>query len=152
MYLVDFRGRRTSSILLLYYNLIRSFFLFLRIARSPCFHFRRSPLWCDSFYTENTVGMKLTHCTTSSSCSYTDPVFALGSNHFVQYTLGTFLYIIFPIIVSAVAHMITIRDINYVLPDIPIPCTNSLISVISMGLAAAFTDVMDPLPVHPRPP
>jgi len=111
------RGRQTPSITLLYYNIIRSFFLsiplaFLVSTSVALFHGA-------TFFTENTVGVKSTLCT-SIFCSYTDPELALGSNDFVQYTLGTFPYIIFPFAVrphlEQIIRMITFSGRPNVLP------------------------------------
>lgn len=90
-YPLDIRGRQTPPITLLYYNIIRSFFLSIPLA----FLVSTSValLHGATFFTENTVGVKLTLCTIA--CSYTDPVSAPGSNDFVQYKLGIFPHIIF---------------------------------------------------------
>ena len=134
------------------YNLIRSFFLFIPLAFLVSTSVALLPSWRDFlFFTGNTVGVKLTLCT-SASCSYTDHVSALGSNNFVQYTLATLLYIIFLNKVRT-GHSHDHNQSYQVLPDPSqcAPCTKGLISVVPMGLEAPFTDVMHPLPAHPRP-
>lgn len=98
------------------------------------------------------VGAKLTLCTTSASCSYTDPVLALRSNHYVQYASGTssIYHFSYHGLEQVPRTIMTSVQFNQVFwTSLCAHCT--VISVVSMGLAAALTDVMDSLLAHPRP-